>query len=129
MYLPLPLTRPNIWPQERLNLLDPIIKDGKIIAYEGSVYHEFQWAKTQGRKWFGRRDILLINVSEKCKCEECGNIHTSQKQYTVEPTKGGLLTTTPCQLPDKDWKWALEESKRCWETALNDPLIMEMFYS
>lgn len=115
-YLPLPLSRPELWPAERLALMKPKVVDGVILGYIGSRRADLRWAEMQNQPYYGRMDIVLINDEpEICTCSTCGHMHERRVQYAVYPGPEGTLIGDVSKLTEVEREWALAESAECWK--------------
>jgi hypothetical protein len=94
-------------------------------GWKQSVRQEIHMRDFLGTSWYGRRDVLLMNV--QVTCGECGH-DTKTDQFTVDYGVGGSLMGDISKFSEADLQWAREESWRCWEVALADPLVMKMWF-
>ncbi len=114
-YLPLPLTKPECWPPERLALLSPRRNAaGETVGYDGTRLSDIRWSEMRWGTYNGRMDIVLINETVDCSCKSCGNCHHKLVQHCVYPGKNGTLSGRVDLLSPEDLDWALKESAKCW---------------
>jgi hypothetical protein len=113
-YLPVPIAAPKYWPEDRIKIMTPVLKEGVVIGYTHTIADDIKWVESQGNRWMGRMDILLTNEEVECTCLECGNSHTCWKQYAVYPGPNGTLTGDVSKFSEEDLEWARQESAKCW---------------
>lgn len=124
-YLPWPVAEDKLqyWPQERLDTKTPVYKGEQIIGYEGSRRSDIEWAKIQKQPFFGRMDIVLINLPKECICSKCNNHHEAIDQFAIYPGPNGTITGDIDKLTPEEKEWALKESAACWAVEELRPII------
>lgn len=97
----------------------PAIKDGEIMGWNLSILDEmknaYEKGKTHRLDLFLRNDILFKNEGER--------------QYLVYIEKEGKISGNLNKFTKDELDWAREESRKCWEVALKEPLFMTFYYS
>lgn len=115
----------------------PFIKKGEVRGWEYTVLDELRNRFMEyGNPGWSRIDILLINRdADPRSCPTCFREGYVEHlgQWTVEPGVNGTLVvpshgSMPQEVIDsitpEDRAWAEAESRKCWETALKEPLFM-----
>lgn len=101
-------------------------EQGELVGWSQTFLQELTEMHVMGKRWYGRRDILLYSGPDG-RCDHCGQAMSNQ--MVVEPGPNGTLVGDVAYIPtQEDYLWALEESKKCWQVALDNPVFMAAFY-